>query len=130
MAIYSIFLLFGIFYGTLVHFVVFWYIFPGFGILYPEKSGNHAPDNRHHFDFHFVKWNFDFNCVQKMEMQEFLFFSEKKNLSELCHITAADTIGPGLPDGLFSNQKNNLGKFWRMLRWKMLVYFMAIWSTL
>jgi hypothetical protein len=23
-----------------------------------------------------------------------------------------------------------LGKFWRMLRWKMLVYFMAIWSTL
>jgi hypothetical protein len=29
---------------------------------------------------------------------------------------------PGLPDGLFSNQ--NLGKFWRVLQWKMLVYFM------
>jgi hypothetical protein len=42
MAIWSIFLLFGIFYGTLVHFVVIWFIFPGFGILYPEKSANHG----------------------------------------------------------------------------------------
>jgi hypothetical protein len=37
----------------------------------------------------------------------------------------------GLPDGLFSNQKNpNLGKFWRALGWKMLIYFMAIWNHL
>jgi hypothetical protein len=28
------------FYGHLVQFVVIWYIFPGFGILYKEKSGN------------------------------------------------------------------------------------------
>jgi hypothetical protein len=33
----------------------------------------------------------------------------------------------GLPDGLFSNQNTNLGKFWRVLEWKMLVYFMTIW---
>jgi hypothetical protein len=29
-----------IFYGHLVYFVVIWYIFPHFGILYQEKSGN------------------------------------------------------------------------------------------
>jgi hypothetical protein len=28
----------------LLNFVVFWYIFPRFGILYQEKSGNPAPD--------------------------------------------------------------------------------------
>jgi hypothetical protein len=37
---------------------------------------------------------------------------------------------PGLPDGFFSNQKNNLGKFWRALDLKMLLYFMAIWNIL
>jgi hypothetical protein len=38
---------------------------------------------------------------------------------------------PGLPDGLFSNQKtNNLGKFWRALDWKMFIYFLAICNML
>jgi hypothetical protein len=32
-----------IFYGRLVYFVVAWYIFPRFGILYQEKSGNPDP---------------------------------------------------------------------------------------
>jgi hypothetical protein len=43
-------LLFGVFYGYLVYFVaswyiyimVIWYIFPRFGMLYREKSGNPA----------------------------------------------------------------------------------------
>jgi hypothetical protein len=34
------FLAFGIFYGTLVYFEVNWLIFPFFGLLYQEKSGN------------------------------------------------------------------------------------------
>jgi hypothetical protein len=37
---------------------------------------------------------------------------------------------PGLPDGLFSNQNPNLDKFWRVLQWKILVYFITIWSIL
>jgi hypothetical protein len=37
---------------------------------------------------------------------------------------------PGLPDGLFSTQNPNFGQFWRALQWKILVYFMTIWSTL
>jgi hypothetical protein len=31
-------------FGHLVYFVVIWYIFPRFGILYLEKSGNPAGD--------------------------------------------------------------------------------------
>jgi hypothetical protein len=40
MAIVSILLPNGIFYGHLVHFMVILYIFPRFGLLYQEKSGN------------------------------------------------------------------------------------------
>jgi hypothetical protein len=38
--IWSILRPFDIFYGHLVCFLVIWYIFPHFGILYQEKSGN------------------------------------------------------------------------------------------
>jgi hypothetical protein len=38
--------------------------------------------------------------------------------------------GPGLPDGFFLNQNHNLGKFWRAIDWKMLIYFMDIWNIL
>jgi hypothetical protein len=38
---------------------------------------------------------------------------------------------PGMPDGFCFRTKNpDLGKFWRVLRWKTLVYFMSTWSTL
>jgi hypothetical protein len=41
MAIWSIFLLFGTFYGYLQYFMVIWYVhFPVLGIVYQEKSGN------------------------------------------------------------------------------------------
>jgi hypothetical protein len=36
----------------------------------------------------------------------------------------------GLPDGIFSSQKPNLGKFWCALQWKLLVNFIAIWYIL
>jgi hypothetical protein len=39
-------------------------------------------------------------------------------------------LWPGLPDGLFSYKNTNLGIFWRVLRWQMLVYFMTIWYIL
>jgi hypothetical protein len=45
MTIWPVLLLLEIFYGRLVYFVVIWYIYPRFGILYLEKSGN--PDVRH-----------------------------------------------------------------------------------
>jgi hypothetical protein len=36
---------------------------------------------------------------------------------------------PGLPDGIciFKPKFHYLGKFWRVMQWKMLVYFMAVW---
>jgi hypothetical protein len=39
-------------------------------------------------------------------------------------------LEPGLPDGTFSNQNPNLGKFWRVLKRKILAYYMDIWSIL
>jgi hypothetical protein len=42
----------------------------------------------------------------------------------------------GLPDFLvarffgFQTKNPNLGKFWRALDWKILIYFMAIWNIL
>jgi hypothetical protein len=57
-------------------------------------------------------------------------------LSESCQIEfsifpfSTDAFPPGLPDGIFSNQKPNLGNFWRVLQWTMLAYFMDIWSIL
>jgi hypothetical protein len=38
--------------------------------------------------------------------------------------------GEGLPDGIFTNKNPSLGKFWSDLQWKMLVYFIAIWSII
>jgi hypothetical protein len=32
-----------------------------------------------------------------------------------------------LPDSIFYTKNPNLGKFWRVLEWKMLAYFIAIW---
>jgi hypothetical protein len=40
MTIWSILLLLEIVYSHLVYVVVIWYIFPRFGILHQEKSGN------------------------------------------------------------------------------------------
>jgi hypothetical protein len=36
----------------------------------------------------------------------------------------------GLPDGIFQTKNFNSSKFWRVLQWKILVYFMAILSIL
>jgi hypothetical protein len=44
MTIWSILRPLEIFYGHLVYFVVIWYIFPRFGILDQEKSGNPAAE--------------------------------------------------------------------------------------
>jgi hypothetical protein len=37
-------------------------------------------------------------------------------------------FGKGLQD--FQTKNPNYGKFWRILQWRMKVYFMAIWSIL
>jgi hypothetical protein len=42
---------FGTFYGHLVILVLIWFIFPRFGILCKEKSGNPAFDNNNFFQF-------------------------------------------------------------------------------
>jgi hypothetical protein len=39
-------------------------------------------------------------------------------------------LGQGCQMVSFQTQNPNLGKFWRALDWKMLIYFMAIWIIL
>jgi hypothetical protein len=43
--------------------------------------------------------------------------------SEACGQLGCQTVG-------FKTQNPNLGKFWRALEWKMLVYVMVIWNIL
>jgi hypothetical protein len=42
----------------------------------------------------------------------------------------ANSFRAGLPDGLFSNQKSQFGYILGVLQWKILEYFMTIWSIL
>jgi hypothetical protein len=46
LVIWSISRSFGTFCGHLVNFIAIWYIFPRFGILYQEKSGNPAENSK------------------------------------------------------------------------------------
>jgi hypothetical protein len=41
---------------------------------------------------------------------------------------SVESSGQGCQMVYFQKQNQNLGKFWRVLQWKILVYFMAIWS--
>jgi hypothetical protein len=45
----------------------------------------------------------------------------------LCHPPASDQ---GCQMVCFQTKNPNMGKFWRVLQWKMLVHFMDIWSIL
>jgi hypothetical protein len=76
--------------AILVYFVVIWYIFPRFGILDQEKSGNHGSD----FGFvsllvkdrAFFRWNTVFDSPRNIEISELegeCLGSEKWTLSLL-----------------------------------------------
>jgi hypothetical protein len=45
-------------------------------------------------------------------------------------LAASVKSSAGLPDGIFSNQNSNLGIFWTVLQWKIMVHFMTIWYIL
>jgi hypothetical protein len=49
--------------------------------------------------------------------------------AEMAFFQSVD-VHQGLPDGILLNQNPTLGKFWMVLQWKILVYFIAIWSIL
>jgi hypothetical protein len=68
------------------------------------------------------------------------FAKERKvhfEINELIYIFTAKVSrstrlysGTGLPDGIFSKQESDLGKFWRVLQWKTLAFYMSICSIL
>jgi hypothetical protein len=80
---------FGIFYGRLGTLWSFGIRFAHFGTLWQEKSGNPGAV--------YTQKNYS---VSRPKLEAFLVLS-------YVHTTQA-----GLPDGLFSNQKYQLGNFW------------------
>jgi hypothetical protein len=72
--------------------------------------------------------NFHFWCRVKQATVEFfllLYFRFKAPLPHV--ITSSSGVARWF---LFKPQNPNLGKFWRLLDWKILMYFMAIWNIL
>jgi hypothetical protein len=59
----------------------------------------------------FIKWKLKYVAPPEQSMY-------KWHVHQGCQISYFQTKNP------------NLGKFWSVLQWQMLVYFMAIWSTL
>jgi hypothetical protein len=67
MAIWNISQTLGIFFDHLITFLFIWYIFSGFGIMHPEKSGNPAEGAPHGSTSRFSRLNLNWT-----------FFVEKK----------------------------------------------------
>jgi hypothetical protein len=71
----------------------------------------------------FFSWDYFFRNLDRADNKNETPFPPKRRLS---------TFQPGLPDGILSNQKSHLGKFWRALElvyifYAHLVYFTAKW---
>jgi hypothetical protein len=110
--------------------------------LYLEKSGN--PDQDAMACCTFSKYgresSFIFNAAydddSSRQKKQAPYIDRVTDFPESWHEhTSKNSAGeiktrhfsPGLPHGVFFNPC--LGKFWRVLQWKMLVYFTAIWYT-
>jgi hypothetical protein len=62
------------------------------------------------------------SCERELRRRTAIF-SEAGN--EICGLAGGvGRLVSGLPD-FFQTKNTSLGKFWRVLQWKMLVYFMA-----
>jgi hypothetical protein len=92
----------------LVYFVVIWYIFPRFGTLYQEKSGN--PDV-HAYNQGMLKRGFlaKFGGLGTKTDLGFSRFDDKTGMELTTRPTRKLLQNSGLPDGWFSNQKSQFG---------------------
>jgi hypothetical protein len=63
-------------------------------------------------------------CVPPPEIGEKMW----KRLLKMLNSSSADVEPVGCQLVYFQTKKTNLGKFCRVLQWKKLVYFMAVWS--
>jgi hypothetical protein len=64
-------------------------------------------------------------------MKNILHFSKSETFGRISEkLFFSLQYGPGLPDGIFSNQNLTRGKFWWALDRKILMYFLAIWNIL
>jgi hypothetical protein len=90
-----------IFYGHLVYFVVIRYIFPRFGILYYEKSGNPGPKS------FFAAFKVSGNGAFLPRRNDFVFVSGKKpEKQKFVNCSYRQTVIPRLP----ARSRSRLGR--------------------
>jgi hypothetical protein len=64
-------------------------------------------------------------CMKIFHLATLPCRARKKGEKLFSHLPMPVSQWPGLPDGIFSTKNHNLDKFWRVLKWKILVYSMA-----
>jgi hypothetical protein len=135
--------------AILGNYIVIWYIFPRFGKLYQEKSGNPGAEQCNvGFQFCEQQWTRMriFLCAKKRcrtKKARHTHFSTHPFLDTPISWGCLERDGIRLdPDQLgsrdqgcqmvfkFQTKNPNLGKFGGALAWKMMVHFMAIWNIL
>jgi hypothetical protein len=146
MTICNILQTFGIFYDHLVHFVFIWYIFPGFGIMSQEKSGNPALNKLFpRFVICARATSLLLKTESKPLKEMWRFFSATDGLRGCPFARSNHLSASGLPDGIYIFIPKMLifctfywswdGKFWcfswpfKLLFWYMYICcaYMAIW---
>jgi hypothetical protein len=135
MAIWNILRRFRILYRQLVHFVFIWYIFPVF-LLCTEK--NLATLIAATFFVKFVgscdggaEYIVAGSPISIKQQQDSVFQALSCHLSWIGEPLCTNTYSEhGCQMVCFQTENPNLGKFLRVLLWKILVYFMTIWSSL
>jgi hypothetical protein len=70
----------------------------------------------------------DTNSEKKMKLSEDFFRGHHLNVNIFWSVALRSTCLRGCQTANFQTKNPNLGKFWRVLQWRMLVYVMAIWS--
>jgi hypothetical protein len=126
MAIWSILRSFGIFYGHLIYFVAIRYIFPV--LLCCTKKNLATLRLCRKKLFFLIKFYARVFCWMKIEplwIPSCTFYDDD-TAERRSEMPSDDTSGCQMV--YFQTKNPNLGKFGRVLQWKMLLYFMDTWS--
>jgi hypothetical protein len=126
---------FGIFCSNLVYLKVLWNIFPVLMFCAKRNLATLIPCRHRNIDTISTR----VSGIMNVAIIEFRLSSAPIKLLQrpcLSHgrcpssATPPVTPSPGLPDCIFSSKNPYLGKFWKVLQLKLLVYFMSNWYIL
>jgi hypothetical protein len=85
-------------------------------------------------DFFFGQFFFNYrrspNCLWYFDGQRYAVILTKNGLAYILGELNLSTLVRVVQMAYFQTKNPDLGKFWRVLQWKMLVYYTAIWFIL